>query len=270
MSAPPRRKSLGQHFLHDAQVIDRIVAAVAPSPGESILEIGPGDGAITLPVLAAVGRLTAVEQDPDRLPGLRDRAAGLGTLRLIHGDALKFELPAEEAPWRIVGNLPYNCSTPLLFHFLDQLDQVRDLTVMLQKEVVDRMGAAPGSKAYGRLSVAIQQRCAVEPLFRVRPGAFTPPPEVLSTVVRLIPRPEPEAVGDPGCYHELLRRAFGQRRKTLRNALKGFAGPEGLARAGIEPAQRAEELSVSDFARLSRQLSDPSLALNRTPEPEKR
>lgn len=253
----PPKKALGQHFLHERGVIEKIVLALDPKPGERIVEIGPGQGALTLPLLERHGALTAIEFDRDLLQPLAAAAGGLGELTLVHSDVLAVDLGALAVggPIRLVGNLPYNLSSPILFHALDHAaggERIADMHFMLQKEVVERMAAAPGSKVYGRLSVMLQAWCAVTALFKVAPGAFNPPPKVDSAVVRLVPKPR-AAVGidDPARFAAVVRAAFGQRRKTLRNALSGVVGADAIAAAGIDPGTRAEALAVADFIRLA-------------------
>ncbi|NKN31779.1 16S rRNA (adenine(1518)-N(6)/adenine(1519)-N(6))-dimethyltransferase RsmA [Marichromatium bheemlicum] len=249
------RKRFGQNFLHDQGVIARIHAAIAARPGERLVEIGPGQGAITAGLLEAVGELDVVELDRDLIEPLRARLGGRGTLRIHNVDALKFDLCAlrqgPEERVRVVGNLPYNISTPLLFHFLDQSPCLADLHLMLQKEVVDRMVAEPGSKTYGRLSVMVQTRCHARSLFRIGPGAFTPAPKVDSAIVRLEPAPELHSLTDPAHHARIVAAAFSQRRKTLRNSLSGLVMPEQFAAAEIDPGRRAETLSVTEFATLA-------------------
>ncbi|MGD9387589.1 MAG: 16S rRNA (adenine(1518)-N(6)/adenine(1519)-N(6))-dimethyltransferase RsmA [Gammaproteobacteria bacterium] len=249
------RKRFGQNFLHDPTVIERIVQAIAPVPGERLVEIGPGEGALTLPLLASGARLTVIELDRDLAARLEARPETGDMLTVVQDDALKVELAALAAPderLRLVGNLPYNVSTPLLFRFLEQLPVIRDMHFMLQREVVERMAAGPGSKTYGRLSVMLAAACRVEPLFDIGPGAFRPPPKVWSSVVRLEPWPEPPfAVPDPARFAEVVRRAFGQRRKTLRNALSGLVDEEAIRAAGCDPQARAETLPPAAFARLA-------------------
>jgi 16S rRNA (adenine1518-N6/adenine1519-N6)-dimethyltransferase len=249
------RKRFGQNFLHDPRVIQRIVAAVNPQPGEHLVEIGPGQGAITVHLLDAAGRLEAVELDRDLIEPLKAKCAGHGEFIVHQGDALKFDfcaLAGDGRPLRLVGNLPYNVSTPLLFHFLDQAECIADMHFMLQKEVVDRMAAAPGSKTYGRLSVMLQARCRVTPLFDIGPGAFTPPPKVDSAIVRLVPHAEPPfPIDDPALFARLVAQAFAQRRKTLRKSLQKLVPAEAFTQAGIDPGERPEQLAPADFARLS-------------------
>ena len=235
------RKRFGQHFLHDARVLGRIVDAIAPSPGGFLVEIGPGEGALTAPLIERAGKLEAIEVDRDLAAAL---AARFPPFKLIvHcADALEFDFARFPAGVRVVGNLPYNISTPLLFHLARYAERVRDMHFMLQREVVERMVAAPSTADYGRLSVALQARFAMEKLFNVPSGAFRPPPKVESAVVRLVPLAEPLHVDE-----DLLRKAFSARRKQLRNAL-----PEvDFARAGIDPQLRPENLSPQDYARIS-------------------
>ncbi|HZP66360.1 MAG TPA: 16S rRNA (adenine(1518)-N(6)/adenine(1519)-N(6))-dimethyltransferase RsmA [Rudaea sp.] len=251
------RKRFGQHFLHDPGILKRIVESVAPRPGERLVEIGPGEGALTLPLLQAARKLTAIELDRDLIVPLRARAAGVGELEILNADVLDvdFTALAAGAPLRLVGNLPYNISTPILFHCLAHAAAIVDMHFMLQKEVVERMAAGPGSKTYGRLSVMLQLRAEVEPLFRVPPGAFRPPPKVDSAVVRVVPLPS-EALprADAGTLDAIVRAAFGQRRKTIANAVSGIAGPADLAAAGIDPRARAEQLAPQAFVVLAQHI----------------
>lgn len=256
MTAHIPRKRFGQHFLHDPGILRRIVDAIAPRPGQHIVEIGPGEGALTLPLLRATKTLTAIELDRDLIEPLREKSRDIGELEIINADVLSvdFTTLAHGAPIRLVGNLPYNISTPILFHCLDHASAIADMHFMLQKEVVDRMAAAPGNKTYGRLSVMLQLRCTVEPLLKVPPGAFRPPPKVDSAVVRLTPLPAnqiPEV--DFAVIGNVVRAAFGQRRKTLSNALSGVMDVSAIAAAGVDPRARAEQLPPSDFVALTRQ-----------------
>jgi len=251
------KKRFGQHFLHDKNILSRIVEYVAAKPGERIVEIGPGEGALTLPLLRAAGSLTVIELDRDLIEPLRTRASGVGELTIVHRDVLEVDIAALAVGGtiRLVGNLPYNISTPILFHCLDHAAAIRDMHFMLQKEVVERMAAGPGSKTYGRLSVMLQLRCAVEPLFDVPPTAFTPPPKVDSAVVRLVPlSPDRLPKVDFDVIDRVVRAAFGQRRKTLSNALKGVADADDLAAAGIDPRLRAEQLAPATFVALAQHL----------------
>ena len=248
------RKRFGQHFLHDPGILRKIVQAIAPQRGDDVVEIGPGEGALTLPLLRELGRMTVIELDRDLVPRLRAAAEGIGDLDIVNADVLTVDFSAlpRRGPLRIVGNLPYNISSPILFHCLDHIDAIRDMHFMLQKEVVERMAAAPGSKVYGRLSVMLQLVCRVEPLLRVPAGAFRPPPKVESAVVRLTPRAESERpTTDTGLLADIVRAAFGQRRKTLSNALSSIANAEEIARAGVDPRARAEQLSPSAFVALA-------------------
>ena len=249
------KKALGQHFLHEPAYIERIVDAVAPRPGDRVVEIGPGQGALTLPLLRRHGALTVIEFDRDLIAPLTRAAAGAGELDVIHRDVLEvdFSALAGDGPrLRVVGNLPYNISSPILFHMIDHAPAIADMHFMLQKEVVERMAAEPGSRDYGRLSVMLQAACLVMPLFEVPPQAFRPPPKVDSAVVRLAPRPPGDAgIDDPNRFAAVVRAAFGQRRKTLRNALSALCGPEHFEAAGIDPGARAERLSVAEFTRLA-------------------
>jgi 16S rRNA (adenine1518-N6/adenine1519-N6)-dimethyltransferase len=243
------RKRFGQHFLVDDGVIARIVAAITPRPGEALVEIGPGLGALTQPLLERAGALTVVELDRDLAARLRRNPR----LTVIEGDALLFDFAAlaveRGAKLRLAGNLPYNISTPLLFHLLDAADVIADLHFMLQKEVVDRMAAEPGGKDYGRLSVMLQWRCHIEALFDVPPTAFDPPPRVLSAVVRLQPWPQPAAV-DARRLGELVTVAFSQRRKILRHTLGRWLAERGFSGA-FDEQRRAEEVPVAEYVALA-------------------
>ena len=255
---PPPKKSLGQHFLHERAYIERIVQAVDLAPGERLVEIGPGQGAITLPLLRRHGALTVIEFDRDLVGPLAAMAAGVGELSIVHRDVLQvdFTALAAGAPIRLVGNLPYNISSPILFHALDHAGAIRDMHFMLQKEVVERMAAGPGSKVYGRLSVMLQAYCAVTPLFTVPPGAFRPAPKVDSAVVRLVPKPADRIeVADRAMFAHVVRAAFGQRRKTLRNALQGVADATAIEAAGLRADARAEQVEVAGFVRLANLLA---------------
>ena len=253
--APPK-KSLGQHFLTDRTYIEKIVMAVNPQPGDRLVEIGPGQGAITFPLLRRHGELTAIEFDRDLITPLMEAAEGVGRLTIIHKDVLDVDFGklAGEDRLRLVGNLPYNLSSPILFHAIEHAASIRDMVFMLQKEVVDRMAAEPGSKVYGRLSVMLQAYCRVNSLFVVPPGAFRPPPKVDSAVARLVPRAADEVgIRDQRRFADVVRAAFGQRRKTLRNALSGTCSVEQIEAAGLRPDLRAEQVPVSDFIRLANQ-----------------
>ncbi|MDI9274191.1 16S rRNA (adenine(1518)-N(6)/adenine(1519)-N(6))-dimethyltransferase RsmA [Stenotrophomonas sp. PFBMAA-4] len=250
----PAKKQLGQHFLADRHYIDKIVMAVNPKDGDRLVEIGPGQGAITLPLLRVHPKLTVIEFDRDLIAPLTAAAEPLGDLTIVQGDVLRVDFTALAAgePIRLVGNLPYNISSPILFHALEHAAVVRDMHFMLQKEVVDRMAAGPGSKVYGRLSVMLQAYCQVTSLFVVPPGAFRPPPKVDSAVVRLVPRdPASVTIADHKRFAEVVKAAFGQRRKTLRNALNNVVTAEQFVAAGVRPDARAEQLDVAEFIALA-------------------
>ena len=255
----PAKKHLGQNFLHEKGVIEKIVQAIDPRPGDVLVEIGPGQGALTFPLLKKHGELTAIEFDRDLHAPLQAAAREHGTLHLIEGDVLGVDFTALAAQRgdsrgqiRLVGNLPYNLSSPILFHALDHAAAIRDMHFMLQKEVVDRIAAGPGSKVYGRLSVMLQAYCSVTPLFVVPPGAFRPAPKVDSAVVRLLPKPaECIEVRDRAVFANVVRAAFGQRRKTLRNALNGVADAAAIEAAGLRADARAEQVEVAGFVRLA-------------------
>ena len=247
------RKRFGQHFLADSAVIDAIVSAIDPRPGQALVEIGPGLGAMTGPLLARCERLTVIELDRDLAARLRRNER----LEVIEADVLTvdFAAVAERAgqKLRVVGNLPYNISTPILFHLLGVADRVVDQTFMLQKEVVERMAARPGGKDYGRLSVMLQWRYDIESLLDVPPEAFEPPPRVDSAVVRMQPLPGTEAV-DAALLGELVTVAFSQRRKLLRHSLGRWLQARG-AQVGFDLQRRAEEVPVDEYLALARQLA---------------
>ena len=245
------RKRFGQHFLTDRHYLDRIVQAIAPRAGESMVEIGPGAGALTERLAQVVQPLHAVEIDRDLAAGLRDRFTNEQVL--VHeGDALAFDFSQLDAPLRVVGNLPYNISTPILFHVATFADRIADCTFMLQKEVVDRMAAEPDSADYGRLSVMLQYRFAVRSLLRVPPGAFTPPPKVDSAVVRLQPLAASRLrARDDAVFARVVMAAFTQRRKTLRNALRSMGESPAFEASGVDLARRGETLSVAEFVSLA-------------------
>ncbi len=248
------KKRFGQHFLHDPQVIERIVRSINPQPDDVLVEIGPGLGALTVPLLQRHGHLHVVEIDRDVVPHLRAAVGEAPGLELHLADALRFDygsLAAPGRPLRLVGNLPYNISTPLLFHLLRFSGRVRDMHFMLQKEVVDRLTAQPDTDDYGRLTVSMAARAQADYLFAVGPGAFRPPPRVDSAVVRLTPRPAPFAIDDLGSYDAVVMAAFSQRRKTLSNALRRLLPAAGIEAAGIDPRARGETLSPQQFALLA-------------------
>lgn len=254
MSARPK-KHYGQHFLNEPRYIERIVAAIAPQPQQRLVEIGPGEGALTLPLLRAAGRLTAIELDSDLIPRLQAAAAPLGELEIVQADVLSVDLTAMAAGGmlRIAGNLPYYISSPILFHCLKHAAVITDMHFMLQKEVVERMAAVPGSKVYGRLSVMLQLACRVDTLFGVPATAFRPPPKVESAVVKLTPLPSAQLPDvDAKRLQAVVKAAFGQRRKTLSNALKNILDAHAISAAGVDPRARAETLAPADFVRLAR------------------
>jgi len=246
------RKRFGQHFLHDPGTIERIVSAVAPGADDVLVEIGPGEGAITEPLARLASHLHAVEFDRDLAAALTVRYAASERVTIHQADALRFDFASLGSDLRVVGNLPYNISTPLLFRLLDFRDAIRDMHFMLQKEVVDRMCASPGGRDYGRLTVMLGTRLEVARLFDVPPGAFRPSPRVTSAVVRLAPLPPGTfTVDDEVRLALLVREAFNRRRKTLRNALRGHVGEAAFGAAGIDPGQRPEQLPVAGWVALA-------------------
>ncbi|MBU0752894.1 MAG: 16S rRNA (adenine(1518)-N(6)/adenine(1519)-N(6))-dimethyltransferase RsmA [Gammaproteobacteria bacterium] len=251
MNHIPRRR-FGQNFLVSPGIIRRIVAAIAPKPADLLVEIGPGLGALTAPLLECVERLHVVEIDRDLIARLR-QAWPPERLAIHEGDALAFDFASLGERIRIVGNLPYNISTPLLFHLAGFAGHVHDMHFMLQKEVVDRMVAAPGGGDYGRLSVMLQYRFDMERLFVVPPGAFNPAPKVDSAIVRLTPKKlgAGDTAKDSDVFARVVAAAFSQRRKMLRNTLRELIDEEGLVALGIKPTARAEELAVADYVRLA-------------------
>ena len=250
---PRPRKRFGQHFLIDDSVAERVAQAIDPRPDERIVEIGPGKGALTLPLLTRVGQLDVVEIDWDLAARLEEKCRGRGELKVLRQDALRLDFattfPARRL--KLVGNLPYNISTPLLFHLL-RFSHIRQMVFMLQKEVVDRLCAAPGDSGYGRLSVMAQAQCAPEKLFEVGPAAFSPPPKVHSALARLSVAPQArKRVKDYGRFSELVRAAFSQRRKKIGNSLKALPLAERLEALNIPPSARPEDLSVEDYCNLA-------------------
>jgi 16S rRNA (adenine1518-N6/adenine1519-N6)-dimethyltransferase len=249
------RKRFGQHFLTDQAVIADIVAAIRPQADDAMVEIGPGLGALTTPLAAVLRHLHVIEIDRDIIARLH-RAYKPGRLSVHAGDVLEFDFSALPRELRVVGNLPYNISTPLLFHLARYAERIRDMHFMLQKEVVERMVAFPGGGDYGRLSVMLQYRFDMQLLLEVAPDAFSPPPQVNSAVLRMLPRPQAQltAASQAG-LEQVVRRAFGQRRKTLRNSLAGLLEAEDYAALGIAPGLRAENLAVADFVAISNYLA---------------
>jgi 16S rRNA (adenine1518-N6/adenine1519-N6)-dimethyltransferase len=255
------RRRFGQHFLHDRSVLDRIVREVAPRPEQALLEIGPGHGALTERLIGQSRTLDAIEIDRDLAAQLRARWGAPQAFELHEADALKFDLAAlarmRGDRLRVIGNLPYNISTPLLFHIAAAHDHIDDLHVMLQKEVVERIAAAPGSESYGRLTVMLAPWFETRHLFDVGPGAFSPPPRVWSAVARLTVRREP-AFAVPKAFARTVSAAFSARRKTLRNALRSLMDVDTIIAAGIDPQLRPEVLSPAEFAKLAAQVPDDS------------
>lgn len=253
---PKAKKKFGQHFLTDQLIIDRIVNAIAPKPDDVMIEIGPGPGALTQPLIGKLNHLHAVEIDRDLAAALRARFA-TSQFTLHETDVLDFDFAPLGDRFRCVGNLPYNISTPFLFHLAQYESALIDATFMLQKEVVDRMVAAPDTEAYGRLSVMLQYRFAMKRLFDVPPESFTPPPKVNSAIVRMVPLPtdRPRATDDAQLA-KIVTAGFGQRRKTLSNTLKPYIAAIEIEALGIDPKRRAETLSLAEFILLA----DKSLA----------
>jgi 16S rRNA (adenine1518-N6/adenine1519-N6)-dimethyltransferase len=251
----PVRKRFGQHFLHDPGVIRRIIDAVAPVAGERIVEVGPGRGALTWGLLERAKRLDVIEIDRDLAQTLKaDPRAKTGLHVHVENvlDTDFIALRGDGAPLRVVGNLPYNISTPLLFHLLTQRAAISDMYFMLQKEVVDRMAAQPGNKDYGRLTVMLAAAAEVQGLFDVGPGAFQPRPKVWSAIVRLRPTLSPRFdIGREGALRTVVTAAFSQRRKTLRNSLKGLLTVPDIESCGIDPQLRPETLAPEQFGRLA-------------------
>ena len=243
------RKRFGQHFLAAPDVVDRIVAAVAPGAGQHIVEIGPGHGVLTEPLFAALPELIVIELDRDLVPLLQARFAGLN---VIQGDVLSLDFATLGLPsgYRVVGNLPYNISTPLIFKLLDE--PVSDMHFMLQREVVERMAGRPGTRAWGRLSIMVQVRCVVEPLFDVAPDAFEPPPKVWSQVVRLTPRDDVPNV-DLTVLDDVVRTAFSNRRKTLGNALKLLDVDYNAVQ--VDPTLRPDAVALDEYVRIARSVA---------------
>jgi 16S rRNA (adenine1518-N6/adenine1519-N6)-dimethyltransferase len=251
------RKRFGQNFLQNRHVIDEILQAINPQAEDNVLEIGPGLGALTVPLLRQLNHLTAVEIDTDLQNYLATLPIAQGKLQLIAADALTVDYSQLGSKLRVVGNLPYNISTPLLIHLLDFISHIDDMHFMLQKEVVERMAAQPGSKAYGRLTVILQYHCDIEHLFDVPPEAFEPRPKVDSAVVRLIPHQvSPFAEVAVGDLVRLVASAFAMRRKTLNNNLKGIISGAQLEALGIDGSKRPEQISVSEYVQLAKFISN--------------
>tara|TARA_R110002072_G_scaffold27575_4_gene89755 strand:+ start:6098 stop:6898 length:801 start_codon:yes stop_codon:yes gene_type:complete len=247
------RKRFGQNFLHDQAIIQRIVDTINPQSHDHIIEIGPGKGALTAPLLNHVEKLNVIEIDRDLAAALRANFEGELRLTIHETDALTLDFNSfDHADLRIVGNLPYNISTPMLFHLLAFRENIKDMTFMLQKELVDRICANSGSKQYGRLSIMLQYYFDVESLFVVKPGAFTPSPKVDSAIIKLTPLPHPSyELSDHESLRIIVRESFSQRRKTIRNALKKYLDESAIRSVGIAPENRAENLEISDFVKLA-------------------
>lgn len=249
------KKRFGQNFLHDRRMIDKIVSAIRPKTSDVVVEIGPGQGAMTQPLLTAGGVVHAIEIDDDLIYVLQQTIRDAGFI-LHHADALTFDFSQIASRFRLVGNLPYNISTPLLFHLMKYTARIVDITVMLQREVVDRIVAEPNSKIYGRLSVMLQYYCAVDRLFLIPPGVFDPVPKVESALLRLVPKTSRPLTGEEEILLEAcVKLAFAQRRKTIKNNLKGLLQENDWLNLPIDPQSRAENLSVQNFISLTQYLT---------------
>ena len=249
------KKRFGQNFLTDQSIIHSLVEAIAPKPDDILVEIGPGLGALTQPLTKKMPHLHVVEIDRDIIAWMQNHYKA-GSLTIHQSDALKFDFSKLGEAIRVVGNLPYNISTPILFHLLDNVANIIDMHFMLQKEVVERMVAAPSTAAYGRLSVMLQYRLQMDYLFTVPPEAFDPAPKVESAFVRVVPHSTlPYVAKDEALFAKIVVNAFGQRRKTLRNTLKGLLDDEGFAAVAIDSQLRAENLSVAQFVAIANHLA---------------
>ena len=252
-------KHLGQHFLTDENTISAIIQTISPAPGQNICEIGPGLGAITRPVLRNSGAMHAIEIDRELTGELLEQCSQAGTLTLHQADVLKFDfncVATAAHPVRLIGNLPYNISTPLLFHLLQFSRMIVDMHFMLQKEVVDRITAMPGTSEYSRLSVGVQSRCRVESLFDIMPSMFSPPPKVISSFMRLLPESSSsDKIHNHMLFNKLVKTAFQQRRKTIKNSLTRMATEAELQQAGIDPGKRPQDISVQQYINLANLLS---------------
>ena len=251
-SAKPRQR-FAQHFLHDQSIIQRIIEALDLVDSSTVVEIGPGRGALTLPLLESLPKLVVIEIDRDLANHLRQTTEHTDKLNLYNVNALKFDFTREVGGRiQVVGNLPYNISTPLLFHLLDHIKCIDQMLLMLQKEVADRICATPGSREYGRLTIMVQSVCEVQQLFNVGPGSFTPQPKVESSVIKLLPRSKGNLnISDPQLLKNIVRAAFSKRRKTIRNALKGLVKESDILAIGIVPETRPEQISVESFVNLA-------------------
>jgi len=247
------RKRFGQNFLTDTTIIERIVNSINPQASDKLVEIGPGLGALTCPILVRCGHLEVIEIDRDIPPLLKKNCGQKGDLIIHNMDVLQFDFAKAAAgqKLRIIGNLPYNISTPIIFHLVNYIDAIRDMHFMLQKEVVTRLAAAPGSKAYGRLSIMAQYHFRVTPLFLVPATAFNPQPKVESAIVRLVPHETlPAQANNPQAFAQLISAAFSQRRKTLKNVLKTICPEEAIRQAGLDPGLRPEQISLNEYVNL--------------------
>ncbi len=257
------RKRFGQNFLHDDYIIDKIVSAISPKNGENLVEIGPGLGALTEPVAELVDHLSVIELDRDLAKRLRSHPFIQDKLQVIENDALKFDfasLGTEKQSLRVFGNLPYNISTPLMFHLFKYCEYIKDMHFMLQLEVVNRLCATHGDKNYGRLSIMAQYYCTATPVVMVPPSAFKPPPKVDSAVVRLVPRDKPLVdVKSLPLLEKVVATAFNQRRKTIRNSLKTLISEQELVDTGILAESRAEQLSIQQFAAITDKVFEKQL-----------
>lgn len=258
MANHKHKKRFGQNFLNNDRIIQQIVAAISPKPNQHLVEIGPGEAALTQPLLEQVDRLDIIEIDNDLIAPLTAKLGHYPAFHLHHTDALTFDYAQlsepDSQPLRIVGNLPYNISSPLLFHLMNFADRIEDMHFMLQKEVVERITAQPGIKAYGRLSVMLQYACDVEYLLTVAPENFNPPPKVDSAIIRLRPyQQKPFQAEDEMAFADLVRQAFSQKRKTLRNNLKGWLTELQIEQCDITPSSRAETLTIENFVCLANQ-----------------
>jgi 16S rRNA (adenine1518-N6/adenine1519-N6)-dimethyltransferase len=252
-----QKKFLGQHFLHDPRILDQIIGFIAPRHSDHIVEIGPGRGALTTRLLPLVSAMDVIEIDRDVIPELKNNCKNSENLHICMVDVLRVDFAKFSSPLRLVGNLPYNISTPLLFKAIESIDIIKDMHFMLQKEVAERIVASSGSKIYGRLSVMLQYCCEVELLLHVGSGAFSPPPKVDSAFIRLIPRRHYSVVAqDRKLFGEIVRDAFSQRRKIITNGLKKYIVASQLEKAGVNPMSRPEQLSVDDFVRISNFIAD--------------
>lgn len=251
------RKRFGQNFLQDRGIIDQILIAIDPQAEDNMLEIGPGLGALTNPLLRYLNQLTVIEIDSDLQQHLIDSSPCADKLQVISADALTVNYNQFGNHLRIVGNLPYNISTPLLIRLLQSISHIKDMVFMLQKEVVERMAATCGTKAYGRLSIMLQYYCEVEHLFDVPPQAFSPQPKVNSAMVRLVPYSTPPyALVKREKLEYLVAKAFAMRRKTLMNNLKGFISPEDLLQLGVDSSLRPEQIEIEKYAQMAKFISN--------------